>query len=77
MILEAIIQAHYIHHAYDNLCIILEHVVIIIIIGDFKGGPGPPGEKLVMENHDEMLTYALALLNQVFLAHKHVILDLL
>ena len=34
-------------------------------------------EKLVVENLDEMLTYVLTLLNQVFLAYKHVILDLL
>ena len=45
-------------------------------IGNFKGGQGATGEKLVVENLDEMLTYALALLNQVFLPHKHVILDL-
>ena len=41
----------------------------------WQGGHGLHGEKLVVENLDEMLTYVLALLNQVFLAHKHVILD--
>ena len=34
---------------------------------------GPPAETQVVENLDEMLTYALALLKQVFLAHKQVL----
>ena len=52
--------------------------MVLYSIGDFKGGGhGPPGEtEISCGNLDEMLTYALALLNQVFLAHKHVILDL-
>ena len=62
----------------DNYC--SSCMIIVTIIGDFKGGqlgePWPPGEKLVVENLDEMLTYALALLNKVFLAHNHVNLDL-
>jgi len=49
-------------------------------IGDFKGVRRATASmvklKLVVENLDEMLIYALALLNQVFLAHRHVIVDL-
>ena len=52
---------------------------VTMTIGNFKGGPAghsPPAKNLVVENLDKMLTYALALLNQVFLAHKHVFLGL-
>ena len=43
-------------------------------IGSFKGelgDRGPPVEKKVVENLDEMLKHVLVLLNQVFLVCKH------
>ena len=44
--------------------------VYVTIIGGFKGGIGSPlKNKLIVKNLEEMLKYALVLLNQVFLAH--------
>ena len=49
-------------------------------MGNFKGGLGDTGPLVQVKsscgNLNEMLTYALALLNHVFLMHKHYFLNL-
>ena len=53
----------------------LFHAQAVLRGGGWEAEASPV--KKVVKNLDEMLKYALALLNQVFLACKHVILDIL